>query len=629
MNLKHRWLARSLAMAVSTLPVMFASTHSDRFELGETALAQPAQQPQIAFRLDNEDVEAGEAAQVSLTVMWAQGTAPATDPKLTTPRGLSVSGPILTSKQHTSWVNGQVSSRTGFTATWRIPTSKEGAIDVGPAQVTWNGQKLTTNSLRIAVHAPGTRPKAFDPFGGLFPRFGSLDDDLPRPAEREAPVDPKFSLSEPLEPTAFLRPMLNKTQAVVGELVILSVYLYTQPSRAQMADPHEPSAPDFFQRSISSARDAGPRRVSINGTSWNVELIRRVAFFPLKPGHLSIGPMSVTLLGRGFRGTGVQGGLVRSSAPVTVDVTEPPAAGRPQGYVLGDVGEYSLSASVEPRTVNAGGSISVTAVLRGQGNIPSSLRTPEQKGVTWLEPEVREAIEAHDEEVSGSRTFTYVVKLEQPGSVDLGELALPYWSATRQKYEVAKVKLGKVDVTGVAPAPVASAAPDPFAALPPMRVSASAYTPAKAPLGEKPWFWGLLLGGPLLVLAFDAATRASKLIRERSSQNKETPAAIAMTSLDEAQARLKSNDARSAIGMLERAVFSAVEARTGVKLRGLLRTEMKPAMKKAGIDDDLANEIERMLERTDGWRFQSTDGPSLDDVKSTRDLVARIGKVRR
>lgn len=66
---------------------------------------------------------------------------------------------------------------------------------------------------------------------------------------------------------------------------------------------------------------------------------------------------------------------------------------------MGDVGVYSLQASVDPKTVQAGGSVAVTAVLRGTGNLPTSLRLPERNGVQWLEPEIREAIDTGGDDV--------------------------------------------------------------------------------------------------------------------------------------------------------------------------------------------------------------------------------------
>src|SRR5258706_15816406 len=60
--------------------------------------------------------------------------------------------------------------------------------------------------------------------------------------------------------------------------------------------------------------------------------------------------------------------------------------GRPVGCRVGEGGGYTVSAQIEPRQIQAGGSVSVVAKLEGTGNLPYKLLTPEQNGVEWLEP---------------------------------------------------------------------------------------------------------------------------------------------------------------------------------------------------------------------------------------------------
>ncbi len=98
------------------------------------------------------------------------------------------------------------------------------------------------------------------------------------------------------------------------------------------------------------------------------------------------------------------------------------------GYRLGDVGQYTLTATVEPRKVQAGEAISIVARLEGVGNVPSTLNVPQQHGVEWLEPNVVSDVEPKGNVVRGFRSFTYVVKLTEAGIVDLGELTPPFYN---------------------------------------------------------------------------------------------------------------------------------------------------------------------------------------------------------
>ena len=92
-------------------------------------------------------------------------------------------------------------------------------------------------------------------------------------------------------------------------------------------------------------------------------------------------------------------------------VTEPPLKDRPAGYRIGDVGDYKLEATVEPREISAGESIGVVAKLSGIGNVPFKIQTPEQHGVEWLDPALSEKLESPNGIVQGRRTFSYVITL--------------------------------------------------------------------------------------------------------------------------------------------------------------------------------------------------------------------------
>src|SRR5690606_24259868 len=103
------------------------------------------------------------------------------------------------------------------------------------------------------------------------------------------------------------------------------------------------------------------------------------------------------------------------------DVSEPPKEGRPAGYT-GEVGDFELRATVEPRTIPAGGSIAVSARVKGRGRLPGALIVPEQAGTEWLEPTVRDDVSVENSVVGGTRSFSYLVRMTQPGTIDLGAL---------------------------------------------------------------------------------------------------------------------------------------------------------------------------------------------------------------
>src|SRR5207237_10340606 len=171
--------------------------------------------------------------------------------------------------------------------------------------------------------------------------------------------------------------------------------------------------------------------------------------------------------------------------------TGPPVEGRPPGDALGDVGKFALSATVDPREVDQGGAVAVHVELAGAGNVPNAIATPARADVEWLSPEVHDKVgPIGDTGYGGSRTFDYVARIKRAGTVDLGELSLPYWSPEHKRYEVARAALGTAHVrpTPRAPAPDSDRAPL-LAGLPAARDTLEGSPAARRYADDSLLFW--------------------------------------------------------------------------------------------------------------------------------------------
>ncbi len=310
-------------------------------------------------------------------------------------------------------------------------------------------------------------------------------------------------------------------------------------------------------------------------------------------------------------------------------MTEPPRAGRPLGYTLGDVGQFTLTADVGPRRVDQGGEVAVRLRLTGTGNLPQSLRVPERTGVEWLEPERKEGIEPQAGVVGGWRTFGYVVRIKESGSVDLGEVSLPYWDPVLGQYQVTKAVLGKVQVTPKMPAvdPVTKQAidqpaPDPFVALPGARTTLAAYAPPRTRRLDGGSLWLFIAAPPLLVIALSAGRSTARRARERRATVKDSPAALARQALDEASRMEKGGDGKALAATLERAVHLAVEGATGLKSRGVLADDLPGELAARGVADALGDEIAGALAACEEVRFDPAP-----DQRTAQDLAARVRAV--
>ena len=592
--------------------------------------------PEMSASLDPNEVEVGEPFNVVLNATADSSAPPVSDPRLNLPSGLRASPPSISTQTQISFINGRLIRKSGISATWQVVAAREGVYVVGPPTVSFNGQRVGANPLRVTVHAAGSgsarrrhmRPtNPFDPFG-MFPKFPNLFEPPEVPAPQEPPQDPTLSLDAPLDARVFLRSVIDQPNPVVGEQVTLTIYLYARNS-VEPTELHEPSVADFFRRDLLAPNTQEQARVvSIGGVPWRAQVLYKSALFPLRAGDLEIGPMQGTFLTAGSGGP-----LGRQSQVVRVHVGEPTARGRPVGYQIGDVGTYTLSATVEPRTAEVGGAVAVNITLGGIGNVPNAVRVPTSSSVEWLDPQVREYIDVENGKVRGSRTFAYVVRPKTPGTIELGAVTLPYWDPDRKLYDIARAPLGRIVVTadkaqaGKEPAPPH----DPWSALAAPRETLGTFRRAREPLTDQPFYWFSLFGAPLAVVAGSLGARSARRARRffvarRQSKDRGIDEALA-----QARAAGQKGDRALSASQLERALYLAIERAADLRARALLAGELPAALERHGIAPDLAAEVGAVLASLEVMRFSpqmAADSGEVDEravsvVRRLRRLAPR------
>ena len=598
---------------------------------------------EVKTAVSTQRVGVGESFYVQLVMMsdGQNGNAVA-DPRLPLPPGMTASQPSRSPQSQVSIINGQMTQRVGVTLTWTVTANKAGSFKVGPPSATFGGEHAQGNPIPVEVVAGGTgggaqhSRRGFDPFDFLDP-FGHgnspfppgfnfkspFDDD---PSEQQQPEEPTYPeelrVDKAPDPVAFLRATVTPNPVVVGQQVTLRVYAYGGRGQFSAENPNEPSHADFL------TFDSGPDQVKaylvpVSGIRFIAAKLRELPMFPLHAGTLRAGNMKMGFAGRGYSSKPGGGALVRESNWVDLVVTEPPLRGRPAGYKIGDVGEYQLEASVEPRQIYAGEAISVVAKLSGIGNVPFKIQTPESHGVEWLDPALAEKMEAPGGVVQGSRTFSYVVRMTEPGKIDLGELTLPYYDPKRHEYAVARAKLGEIEVKANPNAPKAKIEPKPsdrLASVLQARDTLGPLTNAPKPLADRSVFWAALLLAPFGVVfaggALSLATRTREKLRERGA----SLSAQLDAALREAR-ELAARDTQGSVAAVERAVFLAIELKSNLKARAILKSELRATLIERGLPSSRADALVRILEDCDALRFVGAES-GVDPVE----LAQRAGK---
>lgn len=575
--------------------------------------------------------EAGEPFVIELRVSSDEGPLRAEDPSLTPPIGVAATQPSVSFFTNTTTVNGVRRSQSEYRARWTLRAREPGRYAIEAPSVGIRGRRVRGNPVLVEVvpagqggasppstPPPGTQFQFSWPFGQS---GGGLDD---------APDDaPSSDLSLPSAPpgkeTIFLRALADKATAYVGEQVTLSFYLYFRVSDVEWTDRTEAPLADFLRMPI--IRDPGTGATllaTVGGRRWSVKLLDRVAIFPLRSGTLNTGSMTAR-----FRGRRIGARVLETSNDVTIESIEPPEAGRPPGYAVGDVGRFEIDADVKPRDVAAGGSFTVTVRVKGDGNPPASVKMPAQPGIDYLDPDKSVEHVIRGGRLGGQRTFKYLAKAKRGGFVELGNVEVPYWNPEKKAYEVAKADLGGIRVAGDAPppAPAASGATpdgDALATLPAPRGALRPWTPPESTSVPLMPLLGVLLAPPLIVVLALGSLRAARSTRRRLDERRGAPTTKVRHALDEARAADAAADKTAVAAAVERAVHAAIEAASGVRSRGLLLGELPGALEERGLDRAVAQRAAALLGDAEALRFDP-----LADAANRSALVERARAVTR
>jgi hypothetical protein len=587
-----------------------------------------AQSPlQMRVSADMDTVAVGDVVHLQLSAQSSDATP--SDPHPGATPGFVVRGPPSSTPSHTGIViNGSRSDRYGLTVDWTLQAQRVGTFSVGPPTVALGASRYSGRAVTIRVVPAGQAPQRQPPQGGLPPGvpfgFSPLDpwkallqgSDRPDPDYRPPPppTDPKLALDAPRAPILFLHATVDKTSAVVGEQVTFTVLEYMDmddPRPVEGETNHEPDAADFIRHSLLPEDSKVPLvgLASIGGHTWRVAQVIRWALFPLRAGDLAIGPLSISLVRPALQNS------ERKSETLHVQVTEPPAAGRPPGYAVGEVEQ--------------GGAVGVHVELSGTGNLPASIAPPARAGVEWLTPELHDQLGPIGHDVfGGKRSFDFVVRMHRAGDVDLGEATVPFWDAEQRRYDVARAKLGVVHVRPSATAPVASGTADPetLSGLPAPRDALEGTAASRPHPDDSRAFWLLGVGAWPMAFGVAVAGRATgRRLARAWRERRASPASELRERVAGAARACAAEDSRVADAAIARALEAATVAHAGVSVRGAVGGEVVDRLERAGVGRDAATSVAELLRECEAARFS----PTAADVAAARDRWARARDVLR
>src|SRR4029077_17219483 len=110
------------------------------------------------------------------------------------------------------------------------------------------------------------------------------------------------------------------------------------------------------------------------GRRYQVAVLLGKALFPLAPGKLTGSPMEAEVAQVDFFGRPVRARRLKSD-PVIIEALALPREGRPAKFAAGNVGRYTVEATVDRAAVAVGDAVTLIVTVKGAGNV-RSVETP-------------------------------------------------------------------------------------------------------------------------------------------------------------------------------------------------------------------------------------------------------------
>lgn len=505
-----------------------------------------------------------------------------------------------------------------------------GSYAIQPAIMTAGGRKYASAALTIQVtgaalpSVPTTR--------------GQADAQDPDGAEHVTPPEGALSGAK-YDNDVFLRTVVDKASAYLGEQVTVTVYLYVRGALTQNPTiTREPTTEGFWvQDLLPLQRTLAPVRQEINGRGFNVYTLRRYAAFPLRSGKLEIGAPAIEISGGPSLFdliTGPTASVKRVGVAAPVEALALPAHPT-QGPV--HVGELSLEASVDPAAAKVGDAITLRVTARGTGNLKAlQLASPTLPGIDVLAPEIDDKLTNDLNQVGGSRTFRWLLLPRSPGTPSVPPFVVDVFDPASKRFTPVRTKALALSITGqAAPSPV-SATPGPaeqpradVVRFGPVRPTSSLQR-ARAGLANRPWFWWAVLLGPLTLLGFALGRAAvQRSVARRAARPGGAALRGAEQKLQEARQVAQAGDPARAYGHLLGALRGALQACLGEPVGGFTLSALRTRCLERGLPTDLTDRVIAELGVCEQARFDPSlqaSEPIDRHLELARTLVQQLGR---
>lgn len=498
-----------------------------------------------------------------------------------------ISGPAQSTSLQ--WVNGKMSSSRSLS--WTLIPNDTGSLTIPPLEVGLGTRTFKLDPITVTVVAS--------------------------PAGRPGPSAAKGSPQKEDSPLIFLRAEANKKEAFRGEQITVHYRLYARADLQQYTMQRKPQGVGFWQEVLYAPKQPSFRDTQVEGVRYRVATVYEIALFSTTDGDLSLEPMILDCTVKVPSRTRFPSPFddffsdpfssrtrrqVVQSPPLTFVIKPVPQEGRPENYT-GAVGQFSLSARLDTSSTRVNEAVAYTLELKGTGNL-NLFQVEEPSfpvGLDVYQPKTTFEKDPFRDEISGTKTWEYILIPRKPGRLFLPETKLVYFDPNAARWETASAGVQPLTVIagdlpyeqakGLTKEEIALLGQD----IRYIRSGSVKLKPLNRPLVPAT-FWLLSLVGVVLF----AGPGMVRVIR--SSREERMDGVRARRALKQARKRLKRIGDSRAFNQISRTISVYLSSRLGVASTGIDAREVRKLLD-GRVSGDLVDRLAGILALCDETRY--------------------------
>ena len=312
-----------------------------------------------------------------------------------------------------SSINGKTSYK--LTYTYIIQPTRKGAFTIPSASITYDGEIIKTNTVRVTV---------------------SDAIDIP-----EDPDDPRFLASQNIHLVA----EISKTNPYVGESITVVYKLYVNIGKVNVSNARETESPSFsgFWNQNLEVKGWESKNGTYGGVAHKYAIVKKMVLIPHKAGQMIIDPMEMDVTAgvpmgrRDFFGNMLMNDIsfTTTSGKKVINVKELPYQNRPANF-SGAVGDLKFSVTASKTELKANETSQIKVELSGKGNLKlvklPNIETPQELEV--YEPEHKEKVSTNLSGMNGQISDQYTVVPQFRGKFKIPSVSFSYFNPKDEQY---------------------------------------------------------------------------------------------------------------------------------------------------------------------------------------------------